>query len=332
MDLKKIFINSFGRLRSGWRLLIFTVLYLLVLFLLSTGARVFYAIAVRVAPTRSISEFLQNMIFRFVMLAAALIAGYVCARWLEGLPWRSLGLGLHAGWLRHFVIGSAIGVASLALATAIAAGGGGLRFEFSGRAILGSVVQTLVLTAVLFIVAALAEEALCRGYPLQTTARAGLAIVAVIFTSVWFAGGHLLNPNFEYGLPLANLLLAGVWFSVAFLRSRSLWFPWGIHWAWNWALGSVFGLPVSGMDQLAPHPLIKGFDLGPAWLTGGAFGIEGGIACTIALLVSTLVIWRLPLVKPTEEMVRLTSQENPVPTEQTRLAPDKEPRAVTPDP
>lgn len=312
MDPRKIFINQFGRLRSGWRLLIFIALNLIAYFLFSTGARVFYAIAVRIAPTRDISEFLQNMIYRGVMLASALIAGYICARWLEGLPWRSLGLGLHARWLRHFLIGSAIGIASLALATAIAAAGGGLSFQFASRAMLSGVVQTLVLTAVLFVVAALAEEALCRGYPLQTMARANLAIVGIIITSLWFASGHFLNPNFRYGLPLVNLVLAGVWFSVAFLRGRSLWFPLGIHWAWNWALGSLFGLPVSGIETIAPYPLMKGTDLGPAWLTGGDFGIEGGVACTVAILVSTILIWRVRFVSPTEEMVRLTSQENPV--------------------
>jgi CAAX protease family protein len=311
MDLRKLFINQVGRLRSGWRLLIFACLYMVVIFVLTTGARVFYAIAVRVAPTRGANDFLQNMIYRCVMLAAALITGYICARWLEGLPWRSLGLWFHPRWLRHFLVGSAVGIASLALAAGIAAAGGGLRFTLSGGDVAFGVIQTLVVTAVLFVVAALAEEAMFRGYPLQTMARANLPAVGAIVTSVWFATGHMLNPNFEYGLPAANLILAGVWFSVAFLRARSLWFPLGIHWAWNWALGSVFGLPVSG-SRLAPHPLMKGFDFGPEWLTGGGFGIEGGIAATIALLLSTIVIWRVRLVTPTEEMVRLTSQENPV--------------------
>ena len=324
MDLNKIFINQVGRLRSGWRLLVFLLVYILVLFVLSTGARVFYAIAVRIAPSRGIDDFLQNMIFRIVVLATVLIAGYICARWLEGLPWRSLGLWFHPRWLRHFLVGSFVGAASLALATGIAAAGGGLRFQLSSSSVLLGVVQTLVLTAALFVVAALAEEALFRGYPLQTMARAKLAAVGVVVTSVSFASGHMGNPNFKHGLPVMNLILAGVWFSVAFLRGRSLWFPLGIHWAWNWALGSIFGLPVSGVTRFAPHPILKGVDLGPAWLTGGGFGIEGGIACTIAMLVSTLVIWRVRLVSPTDELVRLTSQENPV----TTAVSAKEPSAV----
>ena len=58
-------------------------------------------------------------------------------------------------------------------------------------------------------------------------------------------------------------------------------------------------------------PTSPGTDLGPAWLTGGSYGIEGGLACTITLVISTLFIWRSRWVSATEEMRRLTSQENP---------------------
>jgi hypothetical protein len=56
-------------------------------------------------------------------------------------------------------------------------------------------------------------------------------------------------------------------------------------------------LPVSGIERIAPAPLLRGMNSGPDWLTGGAYGIEGGAACTIALLISTVVIWRLKLFK-----------------------------------
>jgi membrane protease YdiL (CAAX protease family) len=313
MDIPEIFINPTGRLRSGWRLLIFLLLFFLSLFLVGMGARIVYAIAIQLAPNRSLGFFLENLVFRLVVLAATLIAAFICTRWLEGLPWRAIGLSLHDGWLRDFLIGSAVGIASLALATAIATAGGGLSFTTFARGDFVHVVRTLVFSGVLFVFAALAEEALCRGYPLQTMARAGLPGLGVLITSLAFAALHIENPSFGAGVSLLNLVLAGIWFGVAYLRTRSLWFPLGIHWAWNWALGSLFGLPVSGMSNLAPHPLLHGTDLGPAWLTGGSFGIEGGVACTVALIVSTVFIWRTKRLSATEEMTRLTSQENPLP-------------------
>ncbi len=313
MELKQVFINPVGRLRSGWRMLIFAMMFLIISFVMAIAAQKGAELAVQLAPSRGAAHYLENFIFRLVTLLAALLAGFICGRLLEGVPWRALGLSLHAGWLRDFLVGSVLGIISLAVAAGIAAAGGGLRFTISSRAEVFQVGQTLVFSAALFIIAALAEEALFRGYPLQTISRAGLAGLGVLITSLAFAGLHITNPNFSLGLPFLNLVLAGVWFGVAYLRTRSLWFPLGIHWAWNWALGSLFGLPVSGITSIAPHPVLHGTDLGPAWLTGGSFGIEGGIAGTVALIVSTIFIWRTRLLSATPEMQLLTSQENPLP-------------------
>jgi len=312
MDLKQVFINSAGRLRSGWRLLIFVLLLVILSIFFGAVTRKAFELLVHFAPSSGVARYLENFIFRMIFLLVALLSGFICTRFLEGLPWRALGLWFHARWAHDFLLGSVIGIVSLALATAIATAGGGLSFTISPRAALVQVLQTLAFSALLFIFAALAEEALFRGYPLQTLTRANLAWLAVFLTSVPFAAIHLRNPNVAAGFTFINTALAGVWLAVAYLRTRSLWFPLGVHWAWNWALGSLFGLPVSGINDLAPHPLLRGTDLGPAWLTGGSYGIEGGLACTITLIVSTIFILRTRLVTATPEMKTLTSQENPV--------------------
>lgn len=314
MQPKQIFINRAGRLRSGWRLSVFVVIYIFLLFLLTTGVRVVYALAMYFSPTLVWSNNLEDFVYRLILLLSAVGAGFFCARALEGLPWRALGLSCNEGWLRDLLLGSAIGVASLALATGIATVGGGLRFSVFAAAMLPAVGQTLLFSAVLFIVAALAEEALFRGYPLQTLTRAGLASLGILLTSIPFAAIHLQNPNVAQGFTFVNTALAGVWFAIAYLRTRSLWFPLGIHWAWNWAQGSLFGLPVSGITSIAPHPVLQGTDLGPAWLTGGSYGIEGGLACTVTLVIFTLFVWRTRLVTATDEMKKLTSQGNPAKT------------------
>jgi len=130
-------------------------------------------------------------------------------------------------------------------------------------------------------------------------------------TSLPFGLAHLWNPNVAAGITFVNTVIAGVWLALAYLKTRSLWFPLGVHWGWNWALGWVFGLPISGLNVVS-NTLLTGHDLGPAWLTGGTYGIEGGIAGTVALVVSTLFIWRTRLVSPTPELLKLTSEENPV--------------------
>ena len=305
----KIFINDYGRLRSGWRLLAFVFAFIAALFLLTTVLRVLYLAVVSFVPQPPGSNFVADFIFRIALLTGALGAGYVCARFLEGLPWRSLGLALHPGWLRDLVIGSVIGFISLAVAVGIAAAGNGLAFSINDASVV-AISRSLVGSSSLLFVAALAEEAMFRGYALQTLSRAKLAWLGVLMTSVPFGIVHLTNPNVAPVTTFTNTVLAGIWLAAAYLKTRNLWLPLGVHWSWNWALGAFFGLPISGLN-LVSNPLLIATDTGPAWLTGGKYGIEGGVACTVALIVSTIFLWRTPWLKANPELKKLTSEENP---------------------
>lgn len=307
--MHKIFINEYGRLRSGWRLVLYVFAYIAAVLLIGTVLQVAYLLVFTFAPQFSRLNFLADLIYRFGLLAAALGAGYLCVRIFEGLPWRSLGLTLHRGWFRDLAIGSAIGFAALVVAVGIAATAGGLDFSVNDLQI-ASVGRSMLGSATLLFVAALAEEAAFRGYPLQTLTRAKLALLGVLLTSLLFGFVHLSNPNVVPGYTFINTALAGVWLVVAYLRTRSLWLPLGVHWSWNWALGWFFGLPISGIN-LVSHPLLKASDSGPAWLTGGSYGIEGGLACTIALVFFTLFLWRTSWVSATPDLLKLTSEENP---------------------
>lgn len=311
MGLRKIFLNEYGRLRSGFRFLIFVFAFIFITLAVTTAIRVAYAGLHEAFPRIPYAEFFQNLIGKLPDLLAALIAGYLCTRVLEGLPWRALGLTLHKWWARDFLVGSAIGVGSLVLAATIAIVGGGLKLSLNTVQSPGRITIALIGSAVMFIFAALAEEAAFRGYPLQTFTRAHLALLGVLLTSVPFALGHLWNPNVVPGVTFANTALAGIWLALAYLRTRSLWLPLGVHWAWNWAMGSFFGLPVSGL-HLVGATFLKTDDVGPAWLTGGTYGLEGGVACTFALVVSTIAIWKLPFISATPELMKLTSEEKPV--------------------
>ncbi|HEX8709070.1 MAG TPA: type II CAAX endopeptidase family protein [Pyrinomonadaceae bacterium] len=316
MDLRDLFFNQAGRLRSGWRLLIFAAALYFTIALCFAAVK--FALYLMLGP--SAGTVLDGnwgfLLQALALLIPAILVGWACGRLLEGLPFKALGWGRHRGWFSDWLYGSAVGAASLLLAAAIATLAGGFRFALNGPLLFQSVGRTLLVSALIFVLAAAAEEAMFRGYPLQTMTRAGLAWVAILITSLIFSWGHLGNPNVVPGFTFANTAIAGLWLAVAYLRTRSLWFALGIHWAWNWTMGAVLGLPVSGIERLTPDPLLRGSDLGPAWLTGGAYGLEGGAACTVALLVSTLFIWRTRLVAPTAEMKQLTDAENPQPQRQ----------------
>jgi len=91
-------------------------------------------------------------------------------------------------------------------------------------------------------------------------------------------------------LSLFNTIFVGVLLAIAYLRVRNLWLPWGIHFAWNTTLGVIFGLPVSGLNEFSV--LVHGKAAGPVWLTGGAYGIEGGLAGTLGILAGFVpLLW-----------------------------------------
>ncbi len=294
MDAYNFFTDRNGHLRSGWRLAIFCVTFLIclqvthlfLLFVLSTLLH---------RTTAEINSSLWSVVSGHgAILFSSFVVGWGCGALLEQLPFSALGSAPHRGWLRNLVLGSLLGAASLILAALLTTVSRGIRFSFdpAGPRLIG---QTLAVSLLLFLIAAAAEEMLFRGYPLQTLTRSNLAWLGVLLTSVPFAAAHLWNPNVVRGFTFINTALAGIWLAVAYLRTRSLWLPFGLHWAWNWTQASLLGLPVSGIERIAPAPLLKAVNLGPDWLTGGTYGIEGGAACTIALLISTVVIWRAKL-------------------------------------
>lgn len=303
MTINQFFIDESGRLRSGWRFAVFLSAFIL-----------FAAILGAVAASSSISlpaSFAPGSagflaVNGFVSLVSALLIGWLCSKYLEGLPFRALGASFTGGWLKHLLLGIVIGAATLAAAVLITVLFGGLTFEFNGEAEASAIISTLAASFLIFTVAAAFEEAFFRGYMLQTFARAGYAWLAIALTSAFFGLVHMGNPDAGI-ISTLNTILAGVWFGIAYLKTRDLWFVLGLHLMWNWMQGAFFGIEVSGLKEIVAAPLLKEIDRGPVWLTGENYGIEGAIACTIAIIISIAAIYFLPFLKPSEEMLAFTS-------------------------
>jgi len=294
MDAYKLFFDDKRHLRSAWRLGVFVVAF----YVCAALVEVLLVGGLALALHRPVAELIGTG-WSFVaghgaILFSAALIGWGCGRLFEGLPLSALGCSLQTGWPKDLLVGSALGAATLLLAAVLAAVTRGIHFSLD-QVSAGSIAKTVAVSALVFVFAAAAEEMLFRGYPLQTLTRANLAWLGVFLTSAPFAAAHLYNPHVVPGFTFLNTSLAGVWLAAAYLRTRRLWFPLGLHWSWNWAQASLLGLPVSGINRIAPAPLLHAMNSGPDWLTGGAYGIEGGAACTIALLVSTAVIWRWKL-------------------------------------
>ena len=302
-----IFLNEHGRLRSGWRAVVF-----LFFFLLAAGIfRTFEEIAVSALPVEVSNA---NLLFFTVnsigLLVLALALGGVAGKLFESVPFRALGVSFTTGWLKHFLSGIAIGGLTLLIAVSIVLLFGGERFQLNPSDGWQTILASMGFSLVVFATGAAWEEAFFRGYILQTFTRSGLARLAIILTSAFFGLVHLGNRD-ATAISTLNTVLAGLVFSVAYFKTRDLWFVWGIHLMWNWMQGSFFGIEVSGLTNITTSPLLREIDYGPIWLTGQTYGIEGGAACTFALIVSMALIYFLPNPRPDKELLALSSP--PVP-------------------
>lgn len=182
---------------------------------------------------------------------------------------RGFGLGLLAGAL---TAGTALIISVL----------GGQAGWVNDAGTLVDYMQQSFKTIAVLAPAALAEEVLFRGVPLVLLAAAfgrGSAVVAI---SILFALAHITNPN-ATPLGLGNIALAGTFLGLAFYAPGGIWTAFGVHLGWN-SLLACLDTPVSGVPFDIP---LLDYNAGsPAWLTGGTFGPEGGLAATVALTLA----------------------------------------------
>ena len=220
---------------------------------------------------------------------------FLLATWLVGLrlnkhSWDRMGWhtggGATAETLRGRIArGVALGVLMAALAI-------GLSFIGSRATVhlTGDWQRWLVLAPPLaagLVVAALTEELGFRGYPLRRLADAVGPWAAMILLSVPFGLLHFKNPN-ATAFSTINVVLAGVWLSFAFFSRGGMGSAWGLHFGWNAGLALLFDAPVSGYRFQVPA--VEYSPGARAWVDGGAFGPEGGIVATIALIAGTLAV------------------------------------------
>jgi len=302
MNPNSILFGETNTLRSGWRVAV----YLLATVLAGGGVAVLVVGLFETLYPGGPGIALMAGVQGLTMSAVALAIGWLCATFFEKLPFRSLGAAFTRGWLTHFIVGILVGGITFAVAALVGMASGGLRFRLNTDAGIPTIAMTVAVSFLIFAAAAAFEEALLRGYMLQTFIRSDLTLFAVLLTSMIFATLHNANPGSTW-LSWLNTFLAGIWLAVAYLKTRDLWFPLGIHLSWNWVMGSVFGIEVSGLTDIIQAPLMREADTGPTWLTGGDYGLEGGVICTVALLVSTVAIHFLPYIRPDEEVLAMTS-------------------------
>lgn len=175
-----------------------------------------------------------------------------------------LGLGLLAGLV---IFSAVVGVAAVADVYNIVGEGG-----------TADLIMDLITVAIL---PGFMEEVLFRGILFRWIEEFAGSWAALLVTSALFGLAHIYNPNATWFSSFAIAVEAGLLLGGAYMLTRSLWMPIGLHASWNFTQGTLFDVPVSGLDG---EGLVEAQLSGPTILSGGTFGLEASL---IALLIAT---------------------------------------------
>jgi hypothetical protein len=301
------------RLRALWRLGLQTLLWFVLLFLFQAAAGIVIGVVAIATQTVTIEQLsdvttLEDMLLHrpgallvitLVSLAAYLISVWVAGRFLDRRRFKTFGFRFSKSWWIGFGFGLALGALSMAIIFIV-------ELALGWVTVTGTLVTrrpgdvfalALLMPLGTFIAVGIYEELFSRGYHIKNLAeglnwrrigpRRAVAI-ATLISSVVFGLLHANNPN-ATTFSTVNLMLAGAQLALGYVLTGELAIPIGLHIAWNFFEGNVFGFPVSGGDYRAAT-FIGIEQGGPDLWTGGAFGPEGGLLGILVMLLGCALI------------------------------------------
>jgi len=286
-----ILLNEQHELRAGWKFAGYWVLFFII----------FFGISSALPLPRGPQTQLQRLVLNTMPIIPAFLSLALMARFGSRAPISAFGATLHEYWARDFLVGLAIAGGMLVAVTLVNGAFGGISMVWTASDLS---TRELIVTPLVLLVAAAQEELVFRGYPLQVLMNGIGPWAAILTMSVAFGCLHLLNPNATI-VGAVNTMLAGLMLSVAYLKTRSLWLPYGLHLGWNIGLGFILGYPLSGLTIDSFWTTVAG---GPKWLAGGPYGPEGGIAGTIVFVSAAIVIYKTRIAEVSPKLRAILSE------------------------
>lgn len=287
-------MNS-GESRLGIRVLVgYVVLFLavwLVTAVLGVGVN---QLMTRFAATPNVRIFVGSTLSRGGMLVAVLLLSAFALRKTTGLRARDVMFSLHPGWWKDLMFGCMLSTVIMLILFGIEVGAGWLVNE--GWFLKGESIDTwlraLWLSLLVNLLAAVGEETMYRGYLLTGLSKAWGKQVGLLIMAVLFALPHMMVAGAEetrWALFIVLLAFPGLVLGWAYLRTRSLWLPIGIHFAWNLLQDDLLNLPGDQAGESLFGLVTQ--QQGPDWVLGTSYGIEVGLAGILALVMAVIGIW-----------------------------------------
>ena len=203
---------------------------------------------------------------------------------IEKRSFSSIGFNKN-NWLKKYSLGFLIGLAMMSIIVLILFPFGYITVEKNPIQPVGiSAISSVLVILFGWIIQGATEEIVTRGWLLNVLSTKYNIGVGLLISSTLFGLMHLTNPNVNY-IAVINIILVGLFYGLYVIKTNDLWAVCGMHSAWNFAQGNIFGFKVSGLD-VSVGSLIDLNLVGSDFVTGGIFGPEAGITATFILLAS----------------------------------------------
>lgn len=266
----KLFLNSSGQVRNIWWVAVF-----------------FGVLALITVPFILLSQAYKWEITIAHQALIVVAASWIC-QLIRKKPFNELTGVINYRWFKHFLTGSGIGTALMLFPALFLYLGGWVSWQTSSVEIM-----PLLSAAGLFIAVAVAEEFLFRGFVFQRLMDGFGKWPAQLIMAGYFLLIHMNNPGMTGSIKLfasINIFLASIMFGLAYIKTKSLAIPIGLHFMANWVQGTLLGFGVSGNEETS---LLKPiFNSAPQWLTGGSFGLEASVPGLIFVIISILLLYK----------------------------------------
>jgi membrane protease YdiL (CAAX protease family) len=270
---------------SGWlRVLIFVVVYIILLLSAATIAGLIIAMGGKNISKDDINKLMNTDFLWLTVLSSliiSLIVVFVFRKFIDRKSFVSLGFETE-GYMPDAVSGLFLAPVILGLGSLMLFSSGHLKWvdiDFNAT--------NLFISLGIFIMVAISEEIVFRGYILNNLLTSFNKWIALGISALLFMLAHLGSDSIGF-LPLLNIFLAGILLGINYVYTKNLWFAMLLHFSWNFLQGPILGFKVSGLTiQTLLQTELKGDIL----LTGGDFGFEGSFIDTLITIAAILIIY-----------------------------------------
>lgn len=241
-------------------------------------------LALKNIPLFSNNKDLLSLLITLFSFAFISLLVFFRVKVIEKRSFSSIGFNKN-NWLKKYSLGFLIGLAMMSIIVLILFPFGYITVEKNPIQPVGiSAIASVLVILFGWIIQGATEEIVTRGWLLNVLSTKYNIGVGLLISSTLFGLMHLTNPNVNY-IAVINIILVGLFYGLYVIKTNDLWAVCGMHSAWNFAQGNIFGFKVSGLD-VSVGSLIDLNLVGSDFVTGGIFGPEAGITATFILLAS----------------------------------------------